>query len=422
VAAPVLGNQAPLLLFLLAVTAAAWTGGAGPGVFALMLGQLLGDYFFIEPAHTLGPRERVEWAFMLGFLAEGGVIIAVTEALRSARSRFGSAMSLPCSEACLEVAARKEAERARQHQFEELRATRETLERQNEEMAAVRQTLEDRVRTRTSELEAANRELEAFSYSVSHDLRAPLRSISGFSKAVLEEYQHQLDARGVTYLQYAYDASQRMNRLIEDLITLSRYTRCELRLHPVDLSALARGIVDDLRNSEPQRQVRTEISAGLKTTGDEGLLRVALDNLLRNSWKFTSKQASPVIEVGAVRNNGGPLFYVRDNGAGFNMQHADRLFGVFQRLHSLEEFPGTGIGLATVKRIFNRHGGDIWAEGRPNEGATFYFTLPEPAGLNAAPSPAVATNRTPSLITKTSRGNHVLDRDNGATVSSRRPK
>ena len=236
--------------------------------------------------------------------------------------------------------------------------------------------LEQRVRERTAELEAANRELEAFSYSVSHDLRAPLRSVSGFSKAVLEEYQDQLAPQGVAYLRYACEASQRMSRLIEDLIALSRFTRCELRRQEVNLSALAQGILAELQQSEPNRPVEAEITPQLKARGDEGLLRIALQNLLNNAWKFTGKQLRPRIELGATQLNGDRLYFVRDNGAGFNMNHADRLFGVFQRLHSMEDFPGTGIGLATVRRILHRHGGEIWAEGSVNKGATFYFTLP----------------------------------------------
>jgi light-regulated signal transduction histidine kinase (bacteriophytochrome) len=225
-------------------------------------------------------------------------------------------------------------------------------------------------------LKLANRELEAFSYSVSHDLRAPLRSINGFSKALVEEYSHQLDEQGVKYARYALEASQSMNRLIEDLLELSRATRGELHRQPVDLSALATLVVTDLRKREPQRTVEVNISPRLLTCGDEGLLRIALENLLGNAWKFTARRDQPRIEVGATQRNGSRLYFIRDNGAGFNMAHANRLFGVFQRLHTQDEFPGTGVGLATVRRIFSRHGGEVWAESRVNEGATFYFTLP----------------------------------------------
>jgi PAS domain S-box-containing protein len=242
--------------------------------------------------------------------------------------------------------------------------------------------LEQHVRQRTAALETANRELEAFSYSVSHDLRAPVRSIIGFSKALLEDYSERLDAEGLKFLQYAYEAGLRMSRLIDDLIELSRSTRGELRQKEVDLSALAMLVTAELRNRDPSRSVEVNIAAGLFAHGDEGLLRIALENLFSNAWKFTSRQSHPMIEFGATDQNSSTLFYVRDNGAGFNMAHAKRLFGVFQRLHSPEEFPGTGIGLATVRRIFTRHGGEIWANAEPNQGATFFFTLPN--GLHTA--------------------------------------
>jgi PAS domain S-box-containing protein len=237
--------------------------------------------------------------------------------------------------------------------------------------------LERRVQQRTAELENANRELEAFSYSVSHDLRAPLRSINGFSKAVYEEYADKLDERGAGYLKYAYEASLRMGRLIEDLMNLSRISGSELHRQTVDLTALASGIIEDLRQHDPQRIVKVKIAPRLTVDGDPGLLRIALENLLSNAWKFTARATHPKIELGSGRTRENRYFFVRDNGAGFDMREAARLFGVFQRLHSAREFPGTGIGLATVRRILSRHGGSIWAESRKGQGATFYFTLPE---------------------------------------------
>ncbi len=236
--------------------------------------------------------------------------------------------------------------------------------------------LERRVIERTTQLEAANKELEAFSYSVSHDLRAPLRSIDGFSRTLLEDYADRLDAQGANYLQRVRAASQRMAQLIDDLLELSRLTRAELRWAPVSLSALALAVAEELRHNHPERAVEFVIAEGLTAEGDARLLRIALENLLGNAWKFTAKRPQARIEFGAARRNGETIYVVRDNGAGFDMEYADKLFGAFQRLHSTAEFPGTGIGLATVQRIIHRHGGRLWAEGAVEQGAAFYFTLP----------------------------------------------
>jgi light-regulated signal transduction histidine kinase (bacteriophytochrome) len=224
-------------------------------------------------------------------------------------------------------------------------------------------------------LEAINKELEAFSYSVSHDLRAPLRSIRGFSEVLLERYAGKLDARGREFLQRACESSKHMDRLIEDLLKLSRVGRSELQRQEVDLSSVCSSIAAELRQTEPKRSVDFVITPGLKAQADEHLLRIVLDNLLRNAWKFTEKKSRARIEFGATDETTG-AFFVRDDGAGFDMAYANKLFGVFQRLHSSSEFPGTGVGLATVQRIINRHGGRAWAEGALNQGATFYFTLP----------------------------------------------
>jgi len=230
-----------------------------------------------------------------------------------------------------------------------------------------------------NELEAANRELEAFSHSVSHDLRAPLRSIDGFSQIVLEDYADKLDEEGRGYLNRVRAASQRMGALIDDLLNLSRVTRSMLRREAVDLSGVAEDIARNLKEPEPDRDVEVVVWPGLRARGDARLLRVALENLLGNAWKFTSRTEGARIEFGVERGlasgNGHPVYFVRDNGAGFEMAYADKLFGAFQRLHGPEEFEGTGIGLATVQRVVRRHGGDVWAEGVVGEGAVFYFTL-----------------------------------------------
>ncbi len=219
-------------------------------------------------------------------------------------------------------------------------------------------------------------ELEAFSYSVSHDLRAPLRGIDGFSQALLEDYADQLDDQGKHYLQRVRAGAQRMGELIDDLLKLSRVSRAEMRTSPLDLSLLAREVADRLKQSEPQRQVELVIAEGLTAHGDPQLLRVALENLIGNAWKFTSKKADARIEVGRALRDDRAAFFVRDNGAGFDMAYVGKIFGAFQRLHEATEFPGTGIGLATVQRVIQRHGGKLWAEGEIDKGATLYFTLP----------------------------------------------
>jgi len=223
--------------------------------------------------------------------------------------------------------------------------------------------------------EAANRELESFSYSVAHDLRAPLRSIDGFSQALLEDYADRLDADGQKYLGFVRGSAQQMAQLIDDLLALSRVTRSELRHAEVDLSALAQAAVLRLQQAEPARQVEVVIEDGLRDRGDARLLAVVFDNLLGNAWKFTGKQAAPRIEFARVVHEGHPAYRVRDNGAGFDMAFAHKLFGVFQRLHAAAEFDGTGVGLATVRRVVARHGGQAWAEGAVGAGASFYFTL-----------------------------------------------
>jgi light-regulated signal transduction histidine kinase (bacteriophytochrome) len=223
--------------------------------------------------------------------------------------------------------------------------------------------------------EAANRELEAFSYSVAHDLRAPLRSIDGFSLALLEDCADVLDEAGKQHLRFVREAAQDMAALIDGLLSLSRVTRSELRRETVDLAELARGIFVQLHRAAPDRNVETVIADDLFAEGDARLLRGLLENLLGNAWKFTGKQAAARIEIGVTQAGGERAYFVRDNGAGFDMTYAGKLFGAFQRLHSATEFEGTGIGLATVQRIVYRHGGRVWAESEVDRGATFYFTL-----------------------------------------------
>jgi PAS domain S-box-containing protein len=265
-------------------------------------------------------------------------------------------------------------EQGRPHAILEINNDITERRRAEDEVRRLNEELERRVAERTAQLEAANRELEAFSYSVSHDLRAPLRHINGFSQALLEDYADRLDEAGRGYLEELRGASRQMAQLIDDLLQLARVTRSEMRHEAVSLSELARSALAELRKEEPARAVRASVEDGLTAHGDRRLLRVVLDNLLGNAWKFTSKREEAVVEFG--RGGGGePFYFVRDNGAGFSMDYADKLFGAFQRLHGATEFEGTGIGLATVQRIVHRHGGRVWAEGEVDKGATFYFTL-----------------------------------------------
>ena len=246
-----------------------------------------------------------------------------------------------------------------------------------EEIRKLNAELEERVTERTAQLSQVNKELEAFSYSVSHDLRAPLRVLDGFSQALVEDYTECLDGKGQNYLQRIRSNSQRMGQLIDDLLQLSRLSRTAMHIDEVNLSDLAHNIEDELREQQPERDVQFIIEDGLSAQGDARLLHVVLFNLFSNAWKYTRNQVRPCIEFGKKQHNGVEVFFVRDNGAGFDMAYSNKLFGAFQRLHSSNEFEGSGIGLATVQRILHRHGGDIWAEAAVNQGAAFYFTLPK---------------------------------------------
>jgi two-component system sensor histidine kinase/response regulator len=262
--------------------------------------------------------------------------------------------------------------------FVELAKKNELLRRQAKLLAESEQAALELAETRAElvrDLEHKNRELESFSYAVSHDLRAPLRRIDSFSRAVLESQGDRLDEAGQRFLSRVREASQHMSQLIDDVLHLSRVTRADMRDQEVDLSSIAGLILTRLQDSEPERKMDAKIRPGVLVAGDSQLLKIAMENLLENAWKFTAKEPESRIEFGMMQASGEVTYFVRDNGAGFDMTYNDRLFGPFQRLHQQGEFPGNGIGLATVQRIIHRHGGRVWAEGLVGQGATFYFTM-----------------------------------------------
>lgn len=260
----------------------------------------------------------------------------------------------------------------------------DTIEQQNRSLQHSRDQLETLVEKRTGELRASNRELEAFCYSVSHDLRAPLRSINGFSQALLEDYDELLDDNGRDYLHRVVRSADNMSKLIDDLLSLSRVARSQLAPKRIDVSSLVKEIAEDIRTGAEYRG-DVEIQPGISAYGDPTLLRALLANLLENAFKYSSKTEHPHIRFGCDRRNGRDIYWVRDNGAGFDMKYAHKLFGAFQRLHRDEEFEGTGIGLASVARVVHRHGGEVWAESEIGKGASFYFTL-DPDNIDSAAS------------------------------------
>jgi signal transduction histidine kinase len=305
----------------------------------------------------------------IAFLAIGAVVVSILTAR----------ITKPLSEltaAAESIANGDYSRRVGANRRDEIGRLGRTFNAMADQVQEAQQRLEARVAERTSRLEAANRELEAFSYSVSHDLRAPLRSIDGFSQALAEDLADKLDGKHKDYLQRVRAAARRMADLIDDLLELSRVGRAEINRHTVSLSDIARTVARELGKANPGRQVDVEIQDGLVANADRRLIQIVLENLLGNAWKFTSNVAAPRIQLGAERADGQTVYFVRDNGAGFDMTYAHKLFRPFQRLHTEADFPGTGIGLATIARIIDRHGGRVWAEGAVGAGATVYFVLP----------------------------------------------
>jgi light-regulated signal transduction histidine kinase (bacteriophytochrome) len=249
--------------------------------------------------------------------------------------------------------------------------------RAQDELNELNADLERRVAQRTQQLLDANNQIEAFSYSIAHDLKAPLRAISGFSRIVMEDYGPKLEGEGQRHLQSIVSGAQRMGRLIEDLLAFSRQGRKEMTPSDVDMGELARSVFEELRSAAPERKIEWRLQPLRPARGDRAMIRQVWVNLLSNAMKFTQGKDNAFVEVGCSRNGSDHyVYYVKDNGAGFDMEYAGRLFGVFQRLHSEQEFEGTGVGLAMVQRVVQRHGGRVWAEGKVNLGATFHFTLP----------------------------------------------
>lgn len=270
-----------------------------------------------------------------------------------------------------EKARLEETQRAMLNLLDDFNMEREKAEAANREL---RETI-DSLRLAKEAADAANRELEAFAYSVSHDLRAPLRSIAGFSHVLLEDYFHQLDQEGKDALNRIFSATEKMGQLIDDLLNLSRITRTEMRRKRLNMSTMVRNIAEGKKKAQPERVVEFIIENDLLSEGDDHLLNVVFENLIENAWKFTGKRESARIEFGATEEEGRLAYFVRDNGTGFDMAYAGKLFQPFQRMHAMNEFPGTGIGLATVKRIIERHGGRVWIKGEIGKGTTVYFTL-----------------------------------------------
>jgi signal transduction histidine kinase len=361
------GDKFPFAAFIIAVILVTWYGDFGPGLVTFALGFALANWFFIPPRHT----------FEFSGMANIGTNIT-SSFVSLTIIFFGRNMHLARRRADAN------ARRAIRHQ-KELEVEVVERKRAEEVVRELNAELEKRVEQRTAELVASNQELESFTYSVSHDLRAPLRHVDGYAQILREEFGPQLPEDAQKLIGKIRQGSENMGRLVDDLLNLSRIGKAELSRKSTPLQPLVEEVVNDLKLDSPNRKIEWQIEELPPMECDPGLIRQVFANLLANAVKYTRPREQARIEIGQAKTNGETAIYVRDNGVGFNMKYVAKLFGVFQRLHRAEEFEGTGVGLATVARIVRKHGGRVWAEAELNHGATFFFTLAGQPGEPAAP-------------------------------------